>query len=161
MGSGVDQVIISPASPVVALRRFLDGWGARWPDMRTAVGGVLGSEFFRWHDVRPALPDGQGEILVARDAAMNDTWDEHGYRLLPEGEGPFYILYSRAPTALRMLALQDPFALGYQFEPYEMELVGTGLHLVTVVLPDADSDFSRSVMAAVRDALRVPAGAES
>jgi hypothetical protein len=158
--SGVDQVIISPASPV-ALRRFLDGWGARWPDMRTAVGGVLGSEFFRWHDIRPALPDERGEILVARDAAMNDDWDEHGYRLGSRGEGPFYILYNRTPTNLRMLALQDPLSLGYQFEPYEVELVGSGLFLITVVLPDADSDFSTGVMAAVRDALREPAGAES
>ncbi|HEX5115506.1 MAG TPA: hypothetical protein VFW65_09960 [Pseudonocardiaceae bacterium] len=157
--SGVDRVIISPGSPVVALRRFLDGWGARWPDMRTAVDGVLGSEFFRWHDVRPALPDGQGEILVARDAAMNDDWDEHGYRLLPEGEGPFYILYRRAPTNLRVLALQDPFGLDYRFEPYERELVGGGLSLVTVVLPDADGEFSRGVMAAARDALLGPVGA--
>jgi hypothetical protein len=154
--SGVDQVIVSPADPASGLRQFLNGWSERWPDMRTAVDGVLGSEFFRWRDIRPDLPHKRGEILVARDLRMNEDWDEYGYRLGVDGQGPFYILYRQAPAgSLPMQALRDPFEndLSDGFEPYEVQLVGSGLSLITIVLPDADSEFSRSVMSAVSESL--------
>ncbi len=124
--------------------------------MRTAIDGVRDSEFFRWSDGRPDLPSHRGEILVARDPAMNEDWDAHGYRLGADGEGPFYILYRRAPNdSLPIRVLRDPFENDHSdgFEPYDAQLVGGGLSLVTVVLPDADSEFSQTVLRAVSDSL--------
>ena len=146
----MDQVIISPGDPAEGLRSFLETWHDRWPDMRTAVDGVLASEFFRWSQVRPELPSGSGEVLVARDPGMSEDWDEHGYRLGFDGEGPFHLLYRPAPRqSLRMLALQDPYEQPGEFDPYEVRLAGTRLSLVTVVLPDGDGTFADEVLDAV------------
>jgi hypothetical protein len=148
----VDRVIVSSGDPAAGLRVFLESWHQRWPDMRTAVDGILASEFFRWCDVRPELPSKTGEVLVARDPGMDEDWGNHGCRLGVDGEGPFHLLYRPAPRqSLRMLALQDLYQHGHpvRFDPYEVQLVGTRISLITVVLPDDEGTFGDEVLDAV------------
>ena len=36
-------------------------------------------------------------LAFARDAEMDKFWTEHGYAVMPDGEGPFGVFYRRQP----------------------------------------------------------------
>lgn len=148
MITGVDTVLLAAGPAAPAVEDLLRHQTGRWPSMRVAVDDVAGSEFVAWAGEAARLPAERAEILVARDEDMVDSWDRDGYRLTPDGDGPFQIIYERCPLSrLRVLALDDPYGrTGFAFEPYEVLLAGTGLYLVTLVTPDADSEFSRSLI---------------
>ena len=56
--------------------------------------------------------------------------------------------------SIAVTALEEPYGHGLgRFEPYDVTLVADGLYLITVVAPDEDSEFSRSVIEAMVDAL--------
>jgi hypothetical protein len=142
--SGSDTVLVCCGNACESIDRFLDARLLDWPGMRVSISGVVGGRFGRWDQHRFRLPS-EGEILVARDEAMEAAWDNEGYIVDPEGEGPFAIYYEAAKRATTpMKALVDPYNReGFRFEPFELTLVGRGLYLVTLVTPDLEGPFSR------------------
>jgi hypothetical protein len=147
--TGYDNVLITTGMPGPAITALLDAWHAVWPAMRVAITGALDGQFTDWPTPRAAVPGETGEILVARDKTMEAEWDERGYDPGPNGQGPFMIMYqSAARTSLRLLALEDPYdRKGFApFDPYEIRLVAPHLCLITVVTPDADSDFTTDLL---------------
>ncbi|GAA2904544.1 hypothetical protein Acy02nite_60300 [Actinoplanes cyaneus] len=151
MISGHDLVLVvaGDAGPVV--RGFLDGWAARWPQMRVAAGAEAVNGFGSWPERAAQVPAGTGEVLVARDTAMESGWDDRGYAPDRRGEGPF-ALYYRPLTRLttEVMAHQDPYErTGFRFDPYPMVLAGPGMSLLTLVAPEPDGDFTKALLAAL------------
>jgi hypothetical protein len=80
--------------------------------------------FVPWQQMRHAVPAKAGELYVARDAAMEQRWDDVGYSLMEDGEGPFAMLYRPSPQ--RTLAIQldeEPYERhDLRFDPYAPRL---------------------------------------
>ncbi len=151
MISGADNVLVIAGPGGAPVVRFLDGWAQRWPAMHVALDGPEVYADGGWPDVRDQVAADAGEILVARDKEMDAAWEEHGYDIPGEPEGPFVIYYQ--PCSVRQFTAQvtaDPYEQGtdYIFNPYEVRVVGAGLSLVTLVTPDMEKDFSHQVIAA-------------
>ena len=147
MITGFDTVVVTAGRPGPAIGRFLTEWGSQWPDMQVSAGDPAEPPFITWRDAGPALPETRGEVLVARDERMLSDWDEHGYALPGSAVGPFFLLYQPCPAPrFRAQVQQDPYVTGMRFDPYPVTIVGTGLSLITIVTPDEDSEFSRSVI---------------
>jgi hypothetical protein len=154
--TGYDNDLITTGMPGPAITAFLDAWHAVWPAMRVAITGALDDQFTDWPTPRAAVPAETGEILVARDKIMEAEWDERGYDPGPDGQGPFTIIYqSAARTSLRLMALEDPcgHSGSAPFDPYETRLVAPHLRLITVVTPDADSEFTTDLLERLTRAL--------
>jgi hypothetical protein len=148
MIGGFDTVIICGGDIRESIHRFLQGRSRDWPKMRISISGVSeGEQFEEWTRFRHQLPL-KGEILVARDEVMEAAWEGSGYALNREGEGPFAIYYEEVKwTSMPIKALSDPYdRSGFRFEPYQLTLVARGLKLVTLVTPDLESRFSRSLI---------------
>lgn len=160
MITGYDTVFLAAAPVDSAIRDLLDEVAARWPEMLvlTAEGDEDG-DFRPWSEARPSVPSDEGRVLVAKDTAMVSFWDENGYELTAEGDGPFTILYQPMErTSLPVSALEDPYSRsgGAGFDPYEVRLLGSSFSLVTVVTPDdTDEPFSRSVIEGLAAVLAV------
>ncbi|MFD9412719.1 hypothetical protein ACFWBN_37735 [Streptomyces sp. NPDC059989] len=152
MITGDDHVFMVHGSPASAVERFLTSWAETRPDLRWALAG--GDGFRPWGPAGTALPEEGAEVLVSRDEAMLTWWDEHGYAPDGTGEGPFAVLYEAAPwSSLRVTPGDDPYGAGeLRYEPYEVELLGTGFHMVTVVTPGTGG-FSDALLAEFRTAL--------
>jgi hypothetical protein len=143
-------MVAGPAGAYVAT--FLEQLGMDWVDMRVAVG----SEDFGCADERLRdLPEREAWVLVARDQRMVARWEDQGY-YIEDGEGPFAILYEPMKgTSVKASVLQDPYDRGgFLFRPYEVTIVSRGVWLVTLVLPDAASDFSLRLIRSFESAVR-------
>ncbi|WP_306206872.1 hypothetical protein [Actinoplanes sp. RD1] len=150
MITGYDSVMIarSPAGP--AVRAMLDGLHNRWPHMlvgrseaeETAIG-----PFLPWLRTRDHVPAGTGELYVARDKGMEKDWDDYGYDLRDDGEGPFAVLYRPSPRSTTAIRVdEEPYEdRGFRFSPHPAVLVTAGLSLITMVTPDEGSPFSRDL----------------
>lgn len=146
MITGSDSVILTAVPPAPAIRRFLDRWLEVWPDMRA---DLHGDGFAPWSQLRDLELPGTGEVLVAKDQAMQEAWDEHGYDLPGVDEGPFTLMYQPCPTIrFTVTVTSDPYApdSGFGFAPYPAQVLGAGLHLVTAVTPSTMKDFSDRVV---------------
>jgi hypothetical protein len=154
MITGLDTVVLAAGRAGPAVARFLEQWGRLWPAMRISAGDPAQSPFVRWRDASAGIPEACGEVLVAQDEQMLSDWDGHGYEIPGSAVGPFAVFY-RPCTAPRFEALvqDDPYARGMSFEPYPVTVVGPNLSLVTIVTPDDESEFSRSVINGVIAAL--------
>ena len=151
MITGADNVVVIAGHGGAAAVRFLDGWARRWPAMRVALDGPQAHPEGGWPDVRDQVAAAAGVILVARDQEMSAAWEEHGYDIPGEPEGPFALWYQPCPARrFTALAATDPYAHRgeFVFDPYEVQVVGAGLSLVTLVTPDPDKHFSQQVIAA-------------
>jgi hypothetical protein len=151
MISGADNVLVVAGHGGTAVVRFLDGWAQRWPGMRVALDGPEVYADGGWPDVRDQVAADRGEILVARDKDMDVAWEEHGYDIPGEPEGPFAVFYRPCPaTQFTAQVTTDPYDRGGDliFNPYEVQVVGAGLSLVTLVTPDMEKGFSQQVIAA-------------
>jgi hypothetical protein len=149
MISGADSVLVIAGHGGPAAVRFLDEWAQRWPAMRVALDGPEVYADGGWPEVRDQVAPDAAEILVARDKDMNAAWEEHGYDIPGDPEGPFAVYYQPCP-ARRFTAqvTTDPYDRGseFAFDPYEVQVVGAGLSLVTLVTPDLETDFSQQVI---------------
>ncbi|SCG69547.1 hypothetical protein GA0070613_4627 [Micromonospora inositola] len=155
MITGHDTVFVTGAPVDAGIRTMLDVLHCRWPNMLVAVSGVADDVFLPWQTSRNDVPAGTGEVLVARDAQMEQRWDEVGYSLMEHDEGPFALLYQPSGrTTVQIQVDEDPYGpSGFRFEPHSATLITAGLSLVTVVTPDAESPFSRRILDALRQAL--------
>jgi hypothetical protein len=152
--TGADTVLVVAGHGGAAAVRFLDGWARRWPAMWVALDGPGAPPEGGWPEVRDRVAADVGVILVARDEQMSAAWEEHGYDIPGEPEGPVAVWYQPCPARrFTALATTDPYARPgeFLFDPYEVAVIGAGLSLVTLVTPDADTDFSREVIAAFID----------
>lgn len=154
--TGYDSVFVSPGQAGAPITQFLDTLSSRWPHLLVSVEGWTGDEFTRWRSRGHLnLPAEKGVVLVARDREMVESWDDTGYDPSPDGEGPCSIWYQRSPCrSVRISLIDDPYDRGeFAFEPYEADLVGSHLSLVTVVTPDRDSPFSTTLIDSMAAAL--------
>ncbi|WP_093657879.1 hypothetical protein [Streptomyces radiopugnans] len=148
MITGFDQVVVVPGPAPVVIERFLGRWRVRWPGLRVAVDtDEAEADFSPWLPGRHRLPAGQAEVLLSRDEDMESLWDTEGYSLDRRGEGPVAFFYQPARWhSLKLKTLEDPYPhAGLKHQPYPVTLAGAGFSLVTIVTPDEESDFSRSV----------------
>lgn len=146
--SGMDHVFLAQGPVPVAVERFLGAWLRRWPGLRCAS-GADGSDgtFSPWTPGLTGTSADAGSLLIARDQEMEANWDTFGYVLDERGEGPLALAYEPVNwQSLPMTPQKDPYGrAGFRYEPYDIKVVGAGLHLVTVVTPD-DSVFTRVVL---------------
>ncbi|GAA4967404.1 hypothetical protein [Actinoplanes utahensis] len=158
MITGYDRVVIARTPVGAAMKAMLDVLHSRWPDMLVALGdresGRVGP-FLQWGQMRREVPSAAAELYVARDAVMEQRWDEVGYSLMEGGEGPFALLYEPAPQpAVAIQINQEPYERkGFGFNPYKASLITAGLSLVTIVTPDEESSFSRNLFGSLHEAL--------
>ncbi|MEU3832330.1 hypothetical protein [Streptomyces microflavus] len=148
MITGSDSVFVTCGPVSAAVGRFLTGWSARWPELRVSAGSDDDEEaFVPWASGALTLPELSGQVLVARDEEMVAGWDASGYVLDARQEGPFSLAYEPAGWAsLNVMALEDPYIrTGFRYEPYEVELIGAGLQLITLVAPE-DTVFRQAVV---------------
>lgn len=154
MITGYDTVLITSTPVDAGIRAMLDDLNGIWPNMLVAFGGEHVGPL-PWRRTRAQVPAGADEVYVARDAEMERRWDDVGYSLMAQAEGPFAVLYQpSSQPAVEIELNEDPYRpRGLGFEPYPATLVTAGLSLVTIVTPDADSPFSRGLIEALRQVL--------
>jgi len=150
MISGVDNVIIAAGNISTSLRGFLDLLWVKWPYMRVSIDTAEKDSpgFLSWGDARADVLEPAAEILVCRDVVMEAGWERDGYALLEGGEGPFALMYEqlRMPS-FRCEVKDDPYSRDdCHFVPYEVLVVAPGASIVTLVTPDTESMFSRTLM---------------
>jgi hypothetical protein len=160
IGDDVSFIVCGPVLDRIA--QFLDNWLRKWPQLRIAIDGD-GEELFRpWTLVRESstLPRAKGVLLVSRDETMEYSWDESGFVLDNQYEGPFIISYEQAAwTRLNVQALADPYSRsGFAFDPHETKLVGTAFMLVSITVPKLKSDFSTGLVETFAEFLEGAAG---
>lgn len=138
-----------------AARRFLERRVRRWPGL--LLNGVrpdaaaLGS----WHlpEERDAY---ESDILgFARDAAMEQHWEDEGYALDGTGEGPFALFYSRYGGPLTAGAVTGvsgvPDRVAESVESIGLML--SGFFVVSLLTPEepAADAFSGTVLRDLRE----------
>lgn len=151
MITGFDSVFIADGSISEKIQQFLNEWLLRWPKLRVSLDNESVDVFAEWSSSNFSISEGSARILVARDISMEASWDERGYVLDSQEEGPFCIAYEPfRRNELRATALDDPYMRsGFRYDPYEITIVGSQLYLVTVVTPCLESNFSRTVLSGV------------
>ena len=130
---------------------FLDKLVKRWPDLIVqSKSDGISTEFHRWADENIAIPEIEGELLIAKNPEMNDQWEEFGYEIPNSTEGPIYITYE--PCRVRELTAtvkNDPYKRNsehnFQFDPYDIIFAGRGLNLVTIVTTESNEKFANLV----------------
>lgn len=153
MTSGSDRVFVCSGPIKRKVARFLEAWAMRWPDMIVEIDGA--GEPQAWAAQRADDLRDTAEIYLVRDPDMDDHWGRYGYALDDRGEGPICLMYRRfQASAISARALEDPYGPGVgRFAPYDLRVVGQGLYLVTVVLPDGEGSFGHEVLSALEAAL--------
>lgn len=155
MVTGNDHVLVCSGPIEPKIEGFLDAWVARWPDMTVEIEGA--GEPRAWAASRVGDLQDVAEIYLVRDQAMDDHWDRCGYTLDARHEGPIRLMYRPFEVpAVSVRALEDPYVRDVgRFAPFDLTLVGKGLFLVTVVLPDGGGGFGQEVLSALEAALSV------
>jgi hypothetical protein len=142
---GYDTAYLHAGDDAAAVGRFLDAVAVLWPDMHVSV---TDEPFEPWP--RP-LPATKTVVLVARDNAMVDGWDDGGYALDHTGEGPFAIWYGSEVVPVRVTLQENPFGPSeFGFDPYDAMVTG-GFSMITIVTPDAESPFSNRIRGSLAD----------
>ncbi|MBL6280349.1 hypothetical protein JMF97_29735 [Micromonospora fiedleri] len=91
MITGYDTVLVTSAPVDAGIRGMLDDLHGRWPNMVVALGGEQVGPFLPWRSTHTQVPAGAGEVYVARDTQMERRWDDVGYSLMEQAEGPFAV----------------------------------------------------------------------
>jgi hypothetical protein len=147
MITGVDTVFVVAGAVASNIGAFLDDLQTRWPNLRVAIGDD-GETFRSWSLGSRGLPESAGQLLIARDEEMEAFWEDSGYELDSNDEGPLAIAYQAANwTDLKIKLMQDPYLRsGFSFSPYDASLIGRNYYLVSIVTPPVESDFTQSVL---------------
>ena len=101
---------------------------------------------------RPEIVENASDILpFARDAEMDEFWEENGYAAMPDGEGPFSIFFRRQSHLdwdVEVLHAHDAFAdtVGESGDRRRL-LIRNGV-IITIVTPEDPDEhpFSRRVI---------------
>ena len=103
MITGEDMVVVVGLPDLAStVSRMLDALGKRWPAMLVSINdGEQQHEFIQWRAGTVTLPRSHGDVMVARDSALRDAWEEHGYFTDPKGEGPLTIYYEPCRRGVR------------------------------------------------------------
>ncbi|WDZ84084.1 hypothetical protein [Micromonospora cathayae] len=136
---------------------MLDALKRRWPAMLVSINdGERQHEFSRWRAGAGALPESRGDVMVARDSALRDAWDEHGYFTDRTGRGPLAIYYEPCEKGLIKTVMQEePYRREpqYGFSPFDALLLGDGCSVLTIVTPDGAPHFRDEVLGLLRQAV--------
>jgi hypothetical protein len=145
MTTGTDDLILTASPPAAAIPAFLDDWSRTWPELLV---DAHDEGFVPWVRVRTVPLSDQGDILVVRDLAMDLAWAEHGYDLPGQDEGPFMLMYRPCPVpVIDGAVLSDPYSHETEiFQPYPVQIVGSGIHLVTIVTPSNSPEFTATII---------------
>lgn len=139
--------VVGPAGPRV--RRFLDEWLVRWPDMLVNItdreydpvdGMEDGSQ--PWRAVRDLLPVHAGTVFAMRDAAMDEFSDEWAFALDGRGEGPVQFVYGACGREARRFTFKETPEMGEHDAVFALE----GMSWIDAVTPDTDAPFVKIVL---------------
>ena len=157
MTTGNDHVLVCSGPIEHKVAGFLNAWAVRWPDMIVEIEGA--GEPRAWATQRVDDLRETAEIYLVRDPDMDHHWERCGYTLDDRHEGPICLMYRPFEvTAVSVRALEDPYEDGVgRFAPYDLRVVGQGLYLVTVVLPDGEGCFGHEVLSGLEVALSADA----
>ncbi|MEU8758795.1 hypothetical protein [Streptomyces sp. NPDC048659] len=140
--SGYATDFVLAGSPVDLFRRLSSRLHSTWP------AHLLNGMDHRSFDFASIAPDIRGDgsesdiATFARDAAMEDFWEEHGYSLDSSGEGPFAIFYK--PFRAFSLRVDKGFQEAGEIDwGGSFVLIPEGFHL-SLVTPDDPSSGSFS-----------------
>lgn len=148
--TGVDTLLVVPFDARPALAAFLHGMRRRWPPALVVFDDGVGGTVTDPEEVA-AFP-ARGEVAIARDAAMDRHWAEHGYAPMADGEGPVALFY-RCHRDLVMdvdVAGNGPLSGWTDVELALPE--ATVLTLVTHAAPAEDA-FCAAILALLRESL--------
>ncbi|MFW6690312.1 hypothetical protein [Streptomyces sp. MAR4 CNX-425] len=142
------------AFPGVA-RRFLVRRARHWPRLFLNGERLVGADLGNWRLPEAADSSDANILGFARDAAMEQHWEDEGYALDATGEGPFALFYSRHPRPLTAAAVTGvsavPAAVAESVESVGLML--TAFFVVTVLTPadPAADPFSGAVLRDLRE----------
>ncbi|WP_018251438.1 hypothetical protein [Salinispora mooreana] len=158
MITGEDTVVVVGLADLAStVGRMLDALGKRWPAMLVSINdGERQHEFSQWRSGTVTLPGLRGDVMVARDSALSDAWEEHGYFTDPKGQGPLTIYYEPCERGLiKTVMREEPYQRDsqYGFSPFDALLLGDGCSVLTIVTPDGAPDFRDDVLDLLRQAV--------
>ncbi|WP_407564750.1 hypothetical protein [Streptomyces sp. 184] len=140
-----------------AVRRFLVRRTGHWPQLLLNGERLDDAALRNWQ--LPEEPDASESNILgfARDAAMEQHWEDEGYALDDTREGPFALFYSRYSRPLTAGAVTGVSGVPEQLAE-SVESIGlmlTGFFVVTLLTPDdpATDPFSGIVLRDLRDSL--------
>ncbi|MEZ6044908.1 MAG: hypothetical protein R3C11_04880 [Planctomycetaceae bacterium] len=90
------------------------------------------------------------EAYNCRDEEMDEFWEENGYALMPNGQGPFGVtIFNVENKPYSIMISQDPLneERSIPAEPLEAYLIGRNLICICVITPDSidHDDFSKQI----------------
>ncbi|GAA2120273.1 hypothetical protein [Streptomyces synnematoformans] len=138
-----------------AARRFLVRRTRRWPRLSLNGERLDDAALDGWR--LPEEPDASESNILgfARDAAMEQHWEDEGYALDDTREGPFTLFYSRYRQPLTAASVTGvsgvPESVAESVESIGLML--TGFFVVTLLTPDdpATDPFSGTVLRDLRE----------
>ena len=92
--TGYEHYIITSKSPQLIAFELFKAILSKWPSALVLNESDEDDPFNGSLPRIEVLPKFNGELYFCRDEEMNDHWDENGYSLLDDGEGPFAFIYS-------------------------------------------------------------------
>jgi len=153
--TGVDTLVVVPFDARPAVTAFVHGLRRLWP---SALIGIDDGREPMTIDLGDAAGyPARGELTFARDAAMDEHWEEHGYLPMPDGSGPVTLIYEIHHGLVVEVdvagegRLNDGPLSGWT--GVELALPeATALTLVTHAAPAEDA-FCAAILALLREAL--------
>ncbi|MET7877748.1 hypothetical protein [Micromonospora profundi] len=153
--TGVDTVVVVPFDARPAVTAFVHGMRRLWPSARIGIDD--GREPMVIDLEEAAGYPARGELMFARDPAMDEHWEEHGYLPMPDGSGPVTLIYEIHHDLVVEVdvagegRLDDGPLSGWT--GVELALPeATALTLVTHAAPAEDA-FGAAILALLREAL--------
>lgn len=88
-----DNYIVTSKNPQVIVFELYRTILSKWPSVIVLNESDEEEPFKGKFPSINLFPKSEGALYFCRDAAMNKHWDENGYSLLSDGEGPFAFRY--------------------------------------------------------------------
>lgn len=138
-----------------AARKFLVHRTRHWPLLILNGERLDDAALASWQLPEEANPSDSNILGFARDAAMEQHWEDEGYALDDTREGPFALFYSRYSRPLSAGSVTGvsgvPEAVAESVESIGLML--TGFFVVTLLTPDdpATDPFSGTVLRDLRE----------
>ncbi len=151
--TGYDHYIVTSQSPRYIAWELYRSVLSQWPAMivlnetdeiEPFKGKTSGLKLF---------PESQGELYFCRDREMNLHWEEYGYSLMPDGEGPFAFRYIKKMNYRFSFRMIDDFTAlensGINGCPESLiNAIGLDFYDLTLTTPGypEENEFSKSLL---------------
>jgi hypothetical protein len=154
--TGHDTIFLTSNNGRVVLTGLLSKLQNRWP---SAIATICDSESIRAvaiHDKVALLPNACGHVHISRDEEMDRIFDECGYEVLSNGEGPLSVYFHRLAGATLKANIREAFYqtdFGLAASDFDVTIAFSDLSMITVVTsesPEANA-FARWITDVVQE----------